>query len=109
MPGTETYEYIATKRIMHGGVVAYQPGDPVPGDNVKEHGYLDTEAVVLRKDYKPENAAEEEAVYASAGAAMVRGEMPPNARTAPGEPEPEPAPAKSTSSSRAKTKASDES
>lgn len=32
-------EYVALVAIDHGNARAYNPGDPVPEDNVKLHGY----------------------------------------------------------------------
>lgn len=32
-------EYVALQPIHHDGVLAYAPGDPVPGDNVRRHTY----------------------------------------------------------------------
>lgn len=69
MSQTDVYEYVAVRKILHGGVVAFQPGDPVPASTVTEQGYEVGSDVALRKDYKPEAAR-------FAGRAPVRGEMP---------------------------------
>jgi len=71
MAQTDVYEYIAVQAINHGNVVAYQPGDPVPADNVKEQGYEVGSQVVLRKDYKPDSGAVQ-----GTDAIGVRGELP---------------------------------
>jgi hypothetical protein len=69
MSQTDAYEYVAMRKIMHGGVTAFQPGDPVPGDTVDEQGYEIGSDVVLRKNYKPD-------AQRFAGRAPVRGQMP---------------------------------
>lgn len=79
MADTDVYEYVAISTIMHGGVVAYQPGDPVPGDNVKAHGYEVGEAVVLRKDYKADKHGPSIGEV-DPNQPTVRGEMPKNLR-----------------------------
>lgn len=33
------YDYVALRPIYYGGSRAYNPGDPVPADNVDKHGY----------------------------------------------------------------------
>lgn len=45
--------YVANQPIRVGWALAYNPGDPVPEDNVKEHGYLDAGLV----DVVPDDAA----------------------------------------------------
>lgn len=82
MADTDVYEYVAVATIMHGGVVAYQPGDPVPGDNVKAHGYEVGTAVVLRKDYKAEDHGPSIGEV-DPDQPTVRGEMPKNLRGGP--------------------------
>jgi hypothetical protein len=77
----DSYGFVATQTIMHNGVVAYQPGDLVPDDNVHELGYLDAGQVVAREDYQPEEG-QPAVTLARAGAATVRGEMPEDLRTA---------------------------
>jgi hypothetical protein len=78
MAQTDVYEYIATKTINAGNVIAYQPGDPVPADNVKEQGYEIGVQVVLRKDYKPSSGH-----TVGTDALGVRGELPANLRGGP--------------------------
>jgi hypothetical protein len=78
MPQTDVYEYVAVATISHGNVIAYQPGDPVPGDNVERLGYEVGVQVVLRKDYKPDHAEAEPHSGPS-----VRGELPSDLRGGP--------------------------
>ncbi len=85
MPDTDVYTYVAIATITHGGVVAYQPGDPVPADNVKANGYEVGTSVVLRKDYKAEDHGPALGEVDS-DQPTVRGEMPKNLRGGPEKP-----------------------
>lgn len=59
------YEYIAKEPITFNGVLAYNPGDPVPADNVERHGWDD---LVIKADKDvPDDAPEAR----SAGAAST--------------------------------------
>jgi hypothetical protein len=78
MAQTDVYEYIATQPITSGNVIAYQPGDPVPAENVAEQGYEIGVQVVLRKDYKPTDGHS-----VGTDALGVRGELPANLRGGP--------------------------
>lgn len=82
MSDTDVYEYVAIATITHGGVVAYQPGDPVPGDNVKVHGYEVGTSVVLRKDYQADKHGPSIGEV-DPDQPTVRGEMPKNLRGGP--------------------------
>jgi hypothetical protein len=82
MSDTDVYEYVAIVTIMHSGVVAYQPGDPVPGDNVKANGYEVGSAVVLRKDYKADDHGPAIAAV-DPDQPTERGQMPKNLRGGP--------------------------
>jgi len=79
MAQTDVYEYIAIQSISAGNVIAYQPGDPVPADNVKDLDYEIGVQVVLRKDYKPSD----DLPAHGTDAIGVRGELPANLRGGP--------------------------
>ena len=81
MAQTDVYEYIAIQSISVGNVIAYQPGDPVPADNVRELGYKIGVQVALRKDYKPKDGQP-----LGTDAIGVRGELPANLRGGPDKP-----------------------
>lgn len=53
-------DFVATKTIRHGWATAYQPGDPVPEENVKAHGY-DKQGLVAKAGTKAADEATEAA------------------------------------------------
>jgi hypothetical protein len=44
--------WVAVQQILHNGVLAYNPGDPVPASNVSKHGY-DSNGLVARVGSAP--------------------------------------------------------
>jgi hypothetical protein len=54
------WDYVALAVIDHNGVRAYNPGDQVHADNVKEYGYLEAGLVELI-DAKPKRGKAEPA------------------------------------------------
>jgi hypothetical protein len=52
------YEYVALVPISHGGLLAYNPGDRVHGDNVQANGYKIGEQVSLWDSPQAQEVAE---------------------------------------------------
>lgn len=50
-------QFVAVKRIYHGGALAFTPGRPVPASNVRKHGY-DKRGLVRRRSAATAAAAE---------------------------------------------------
>ncbi|MGI5171875.1 hypothetical protein ACQEU3_46790 [Spirillospora sp. CA-253888] len=64
------YDYVALTEIWHGGVRAYNPGDPVPAENVQEHGYKVGEQVA-KAGTKTAGNAERNAAEAADSAGLT--------------------------------------
>lgn len=62
-------QYIAVQQIVHGGALAYNPGDPVPASNVTRHRY-EAQGLVAKVG-SAEARKVIEAAHAAAGPAPV--------------------------------------